>query len=194
MQRVQFPQLLYSSPYSTVSFSVSVLESYFFSKRKGSTSRCAALYDTQSDESERRHSRMGHKSDRGARGAHESERQQRRRSAKERANGDMGAGARKRLCFRFTTTKGDTGAGARKRERTRTYPSHRQVIAPAVAACPLFRFCLYLQRRVCQCAALQARFRSRTSQSLYLALLTLCSESTVRWRPLHFPPDIIMRL
>ena len=140
MQRVQFPQLLYSSPYSTVSFSVSVLESYFFSKRKGSTSRCAALYDTQSNESERRHSRMGHKSDRGARGAHESERQQRRRSAKERANGDMGAGARKRLCFRFTTTKGDTGAGARKRERTRTYPSHRQVIAPAVAAPPALCF------------------------------------------------------
>ena len=44
----------------------------------------------------------------------------------------------------------------------------------------LLCFCLYLQRRLFQPAALQARFRSRTSQSLSQALLTFPCESTVR--------------
>ena len=69
----------------------------------------------------------------------------------------------------------------------------RRTLRARVKASLLFRFCFYLQRRVCQRAALQARFRSRTSPSL-IQVLTLCSESTVR-RPLHtFQPDIIMRL
>ncbi len=64
---------------------------------------------------------------------------------------------------------------------------------------PLVLLCFYLQRCVYQRAALQARFRSRTSE-LHLPL-TLPCESTVRRssssRPqnflLHFLPDIIMR-
>jgi hypothetical protein len=47
----------------------------------------------------------------------------------------------------------------------------------------------HLQRRVCQRAALQARFRSRTS-SLFLQELTLPCESTVAL----FLPDNTMRL
>jgi hypothetical protein len=43
----------------------------------------------------------------------------------------------------------------------------------------LFWFCLYLQRRVCQRAALQARFRRRTSK-LPAVVLTLLCESTLR--------------
>ncbi len=58
----------------------------------------------------------------------------------------------------------------------------------------VFWTCQTLGRSQSQCAALQARFRSRTSQPLYLVLITLCSESTLR-KPLPtFLPDIIMRL
>jgi hypothetical protein len=49
----------------------------------------------------------------------------------------------------------------------------------------------------CDCAALQARFRSRTSQfhdKLSLALLTLPHESTLRLPLPPFQPDIIVRL
>lgn len=58
-------------------------------------------------------------------------------------------------------------------------------------------FCFYLQLRVCQRAALQARFRRRTSSFSYLEL-TLPCESTVS-SPLPnlvptFTPDIIVRL
>jgi hypothetical protein len=56
---------------------------------------------------------------------------------------------------------------------------------------------IVLQRRLFQRAALQARFRSRTSLPPDTAL-TLCSESTMSWSSLpglpHFTPDIIMRL
>ena len=54
-------------------------------------------------------------------------------------------------------------------------------------------FCFVVEQRVCQRAALQARFRSKTSFALSFAL-TLPCESTMRAPLSPFQPDIIMRL
>jgi hypothetical protein len=50
----------------------------------------------------------------------------------------------------------------------------------------------YLEQHVCQRTALQARFRSRTSQKRIVAFTP--SESTLRKAPPYLKPDIIVRL
>ena len=118
----------------------------------------------------------------------------------------LSPGPREQTCRAFTSTRrGSATSGcrrapsARRRRRvieapppltrvaSRPQPSHVARVKVS------FSFLFYLERRLFQRAALQARFRSRTS-FLLSVVLTLCSESTVSWPLLPFQPDIIMRL
>ena len=75
----------------------------------------------------------------------------------------------------------------------RLHRLHHLIAIARVAARRVGFFAPFAAARVPQRAALQARFRSRTS-SLFLQELTLPCESTVRWPLPLFTPDIIMRL